>query len=247
MAMDKRVQRGDWKITTNAPAATPVPLAGPVFSLQRQPATLAYDTTDRQFGGAVKSVTDNVRSVPEDASCFAASLDGRPVVADGADVPVMPASNVKILTAAVALEVLGPDFTFVTRANGQVVGDTVEGDLFLVGGGDPLLANRGYVPVRKYPTVEYPTALEDLADQVAARVRRVTGGIVGDASHSDAEQFAPGWSVDVQGSEAGPLSGLLLNDARELPDVIAVVEDPALSATREFAQLLRERGVEIAG
>ena len=247
LAMDTRVQRGDWKITANAPAAAPVPLAGPVLSLQRQPSVLANDTTDRQLDGAVKGVTDNVRSVPEDLSCFAASLDGRSIVADGADVPVMPASNMKVIIAAVALEVLGPDFTFVTRANGQVNGDTVEGDLFLVGGGDPLLANRGYAPVRTYPTIEYPTALDDLADQVAARVRRVTGGIVGDASHFDAEQFAPGWSVDVQGSEAGPLSGLLLNDAHQLPDVIAVVDDPALAATREFARLLRERGVEISG
>ncbi len=247
VAMDQRVQRGDWKITTNAPAAKPVPLAGPVFSLQRQPSVLAYETTDRQLGGAVKPVTDNVGSVPADASCFAASLDGRPIVADGADVPVMPASNMKIIIAAVALEVLGPDFTFVTRVNGQINGDTLEGNLFLVGGGDPLLANRGYAPVRKYRTVEYPTTLEDLADQVAARVRRVTGGIVGDESHFDAERFAPGWSAEVQGSEAGPLSGLLLNDAHQMPDVRAVVDEPALAATREFARLLRDRGVVIDG
>ncbi len=245
--MDKRVERGDWHITANAPAAAPAALAGPILSLQRQPAILAHDTTDRQLAASVKVVTENVGSSPADPTCFAASLDGRTVIADAADQPVMPASNMKLITAAVALDVLGPDFTFATTANGQLSGDTVEGDLILVGGGDPLLANAGYVPRRKYPTVESPTSIEALADQVAARVRHVTGGIIGDESHFDSERYAPGWRPEDQGGQAGPLSALMLNDARELPDIDTPVDNAALSATQEFARLLGERGVLIDG
>ncbi len=47
----------------------------------------------------------------------------------------MPASTLKILTAAAALEVLGPDHTFATRV---VAGGRSR--LTLVGGGDPFLA-----------------------------------------------------------------------------------------------------------
>lgn len=52
-----------------------------------------------------------------------------------------PASVAKVLTALYALAVLGPDFRFATRfvATGPVVDGTLEGDLILQGGGDPLL------------------------------------------------------------------------------------------------------------
>ena len=55
-----------------------------------------------------------------------------------------PASNMKLLVSAAALSLLGPEFEWVTRvmARGEVNGDAVEGDLCLVGGGDPNLSGR---------------------------------------------------------------------------------------------------------
>ena len=53
-----------------------------------------------------------------------------------------PASNLKIITAAVALDVLGPGFTYSTKVVGALGADgVVDGDLYLVGGGDPVLAS----------------------------------------------------------------------------------------------------------
>ncbi len=243
LAMDRRVERGDWPAAAAAPVAAPTTLAGPILSLRRAPVVLAREQSDRLLAEAVKPVTDSV----DDTACFAASLEGRTVIADGADLPVLPGSNVKLVTAAVALEVLGPDFTFDTRAAGTVEGDTVVGDLFLIGGGDPLLASRGYSASRRYRTLELPTRLESLADQVAARVRVVSGRVVGDESHFDAERFNPGWEADVRGAEAGPLSGLLINDARQVPAIDTPVDDPALAAADELTRLLRDRGVLVGG
>lgn len=52
-----------------------------------------------------------------------------------------PGSTMKLLTTYAALELLGPTFKWHTRVytNGEVKGDVLEGDLILVGSGDPKL------------------------------------------------------------------------------------------------------------
>ena len=56
----------------------------------------------------------------------------------------MPASNQKIVTGAVALTQLGPDFQFETAfaARGTVEGGVLRGDLVVLGNGDPSMSNR---------------------------------------------------------------------------------------------------------
>lgn len=66
---------------------------------------------------------------------------GRVLAARDAGLPLPPASVAKAITTLYALETLGPDFRFRTRVmrRGAVVNGRLEGDLFLVGGGDPNL------------------------------------------------------------------------------------------------------------
>ena len=60
-----------------------------------------------------------------------------------ADLPLVPASLAKLPTTAFALEELGTDFTMNTRvlAKGEQRGDTLRGDLVVMGGGDPFLVS----------------------------------------------------------------------------------------------------------
>ena len=64
---------------------------------------------------------------------------GQVIEGEGADLPVPPASVTKMVTSLYALETLGPGFRFATRvvATGPVQGGVVQGQLILVGGGDP--------------------------------------------------------------------------------------------------------------
>src|SRR5208282_3117455 len=69
--------------------------------------------------------------------------------------PSTPASTTKIVTAAAALAVLGPDYRFTTRVVHGATSDSV----ILVGGGDPTLAVNAF-PAQDYPR---PATLADLA------------------------------------------------------------------------------------
>jgi D-alanyl-D-alanine carboxypeptidase/D-alanyl-D-alanine-endopeptidase (penicillin-binding protein 4) len=65
----------------------------------------------------------------------------QPLVSYNASVPRNPASTMKVLTTYAALEVLGPAFTWRTRAHaaGPVRDLVLEGNLVLEGGGDPFM------------------------------------------------------------------------------------------------------------
>jgi D-alanyl-D-alanine carboxypeptidase/D-alanyl-D-alanine-endopeptidase (penicillin-binding protein 4) len=129
----------------------------------------------------------------------------------------VPASNTKLFTSALALNRLRPDYRFQTRVLADAAPDAtgrIVGPLTLLGGGDPNLSARA-IPYRVGPITGDPlAAIEDLADQVAARgVKRVDGGIVGDDTWYVWEPYAIGWSVDDPESDDGaPVSALTLAD-----------------------------------
>jgi serine-type D-Ala-D-Ala carboxypeptidase/endopeptidase (penicillin-binding protein 4) len=63
------------------------------------------------------------------------------ILAHNEDMPRQPASTIKVLTTIAALDTLGPAYTWVTRAyaTGPIRNGVLDGDLVIVGGGDPYL------------------------------------------------------------------------------------------------------------
>jgi D-alanyl-D-alanine carboxypeptidase, serine-type, PBP4 family len=114
------------------------------------------------------------------------SLDtGKTLYAKNPDLALMPASNQKILTAAVALWALKPDFRYRTTIayTGSIDRTgTLNGDLYLKGSGDPSLDS---------------ARLLALAQEVKARgIVQVNGRIVADASAFDDQTLGNGWQWD---------------------------------------------------
>jgi D-alanyl-D-alanine carboxypeptidase/D-alanyl-D-alanine-endopeptidase (penicillin-binding protein 4) len=121
----------------------------------------------------------------------------------------VPASNLKLYSSALALLRLGPDYRFSTSVRRDP-----NGDLRLVGGGDPSMSARAY-PYAKGPDPGQPlAAVEAMADALVAQgLKEVAGDVVGDDSRWVHAPYPEGWAVDDTLYESGaPVSALTLND-----------------------------------
>jgi len=135
-----------------------------------------------------------------------------------ADKYFVPASNMKLLTTALALDTLGPNYRFRTtmETNGTLSPDgKLSGDLLLVGRGDPSLSNRKF-PFDTKEEFDGPPekVLAELADAVVARgVKQISGDIVGDDSYFPRERYPDGWEIDDMVWEYGAaISAIVLDD-----------------------------------
>jgi D-alanyl-D-alanine carboxypeptidase/D-alanyl-D-alanine-endopeptidase (penicillin-binding protein 4) len=129
----------------------------------------------------------------------------------------MPASNQKILTGTVALARLGADFRWKTfvLARGTRHGDTLIGDLIVVGHGDPALSQHANVDG------DILGPLRPWADSLKARgIRVITGRVIGDASWFQGPVLGEGWMWDdLQDSYSAPVGALQFNEGFAVIDV----------------------------
>ena len=116
--------------------------ATPVLSARRIPVFLQAPVADRVLVGELDDVVGELPA----GSCVSVAEHGRVLYAYRQEDPLVPASAQKLLTALAALEVFGPDHVFTTRVVTRVapVDGKIEGDIWLVGGGDPLLMTADY-------------------------------------------------------------------------------------------------------
>ncbi len=219
--------------------------ATPVLSMRRAPDVVSHDVNAERLAAELAAV----QAMTPPGSCLTVAIDDEIVVNLNGDGAVIPASNVKLATAAVALQILGPDHRYITEARAEIGADgVVDGDLYLVGGGDPLLAAAWYPESGLSPYPPTPvTRIEDLVEGIAAAgVTEVRGKVIGDGTRYDDEFYAPTWGDDVRGIEAGPLDALMVNDSM-VEGERRKSQDPAEGAARELTRLLRERGISVRG
>jgi len=121
----------------------------------------------------------------------------------------VPASNVKLATAAAALEQLGPEYRYETtmHADGPVEDGTLKGNLVVRGAGDPTLGGHRQ---RSDPTEVF----RRWADSLRARgISRVEGNVVGDDTRLDETPLGKGWSwSDISYAYSAQIGGLVFNE-----------------------------------
>src|SRR4051812_20075133 len=137
------------------------------------------------------------------------SATGKTLYQKNQDRLFLPASNLKILVSALALERLRADYRFTSRVLREGSGDVV-----LVGSGDPSLSGRTY-PYNKDQHPDSPLqAIERMADAIAARgITRIDGDIIGDDRVFPWDPYPASWTQDDALHDYGaPVSALTLND-----------------------------------
>ena len=236
------------------PPGSPVPatVSTPLFSARRVPLFLQAPEADRRLVADLDAVVADLPS----RTCVAVTEYGRLLYGHNESEPLIPASTQKLLTGVAALELLGPDHVFTTRVVARVaaVDGVVDGDIWLVGGGDPLLMTMGYVG-RFDDRMSY-TDVGHLAGQMAvAGLTEVTGAVIGDESRFDSLRYVVTWPERFRpGSQnqAGPLSALSVNDGfvwwhavNTSNGLSTSAADPAAFAAGLFDDLLEAREILI--
>ena len=150
---------------------------------------------------------------------------------------LVPASSLKLLTTAAAMDVLGPQYRFSTQllSNGRQQGARLMGNLYLRGLGDPTIQWADY---------------QALAAKLAGQgIRQVTGDLVFDDSWFDAERLGVDWAHDDEdkyyGAQISALTvspnadfdaGTLIVTARA-PAAIGQAVSVSLSPATDYVQL----------
>ncbi len=252
-----------------------VVLSTPMLSVRRTPGWVSAPVTETRLVERLSEVVA-LPSAPQQ-TCLAAYRGADPVAWERADALMVPASLMKIVTAAVILELAGPAAKYTTEvfaradALDAVADGVLVGDIYLVGGGDPVLSTLAYV--RRFDEPIVHTDFAELAVEAAATLRAqgistVEGAVVADesrfpeAERDYTDQFpepgaAPVWKPSyVSNNQAGPLSALLLNDgyASFPPSADSQsrrrnvrADDPALHAAEVLGGLIEARGVGVSG
>ncbi|MFT5025938.1 MAG: D-alanyl-D-alanine carboxypeptidase/D-alanyl-D-alanine-endopeptidase (penicillin-binding protein 4) [Ilumatobacter sp.] len=239
---DGNSDRGDSSARSIAVASERAVLSTSLFDYRRTPEPVADLANANRLAATIEPIFGFLNQT----SCVAVSANGIDVAMHQADQSLVPASILKLVVAAVAIEVLGPDYVFETTVRIPPIFDgVIGGDVFLVGGGDPLLTADDYPIDNDSFPVFNTTSLDALADAfVANGVEQITGAVIGDGSRYDDEFVVEGWGDGIAFNDAGPYDALLVNDARVLGRS-GVQDDPNSAAARELVRLLSNRGVRV--
>jgi D-alanyl-D-alanine carboxypeptidase/D-alanyl-D-alanine-endopeptidase (penicillin-binding protein 4) len=135
---------------------------------------------------------------------------------------LVPASTAKLIALATAVQAVGWDYRYETilRATGPVVDGVVQGDLIVVGSGDPSIGGRGGTDLATFVNV-----------LKAAGIRRIEGRVIGDDNGVEEPRPQLAWAWDDLGYATGAMFGALNAAENRLDVTVIPASVPGASAS----------------
>ncbi len=161
---------------------------------------------------------------------------GKVLIEQNSEKSLVPASCMKLVTTAAALHLLHPDSHFTTElAYDGFIDDkgVLQGNLYIVGGGDPCLGSFRFSSLDKQITLWSLAAID-------AGIKAIKGKVFGDASKWEEAMAIPSWQWEDLGNYYGAGASALsfhenayflwLKSGKQLGEPISVVRmDPEIS------------------
>jgi len=198
---------------------------GLVLDFVSTPVTAHASTSYSNLQNSLNSIVNSSLSGSTVSVTVRKASNGEIVYSRNPELGVTPASSLKVLTAAAALETLGEEYRFTTEVltNGQVAKGTLYGNLYVKGSGDPTLLKRDF---------------DHFASLLAKRgVKRLSGHIIGDDTKYDTVRLSPGISnEDESYYYAAQISALTLSPNTDY-DAGSVIVDAKPSVNGRAAKV----------
>ncbi len=159
---------------------------------------------------------------------------------------MIPASNTKLFTSAVALELMGGEFELSTKflsKDDDLSDGIINGDIFIKGYGNPL-----------FDTDDLDSLVKKLHE---SGLRKITGDVVGDDTYFDNVYSRDDWINDERANVKLPaISALVIDRNRttitkkrggKYRTYFVNVESPPLFAAKKLKEVLTSYGIEVNG
>ena len=158
------------------------------------PAAPADIVTGNTLQERLASLMNGPTARASDTSIKIVEVESGQVVGErNADLPLAPASNTKLFSTGAAVDLLGPNFEVTTtvyaRGNIDAAG-TLDGDVKIVGHGDPTIGGR-------FHDGRATAVIDDWAtDLKRAGIKTVRGNLIFEYGYMDTEYVHPTWPAD---------------------------------------------------
>jgi D-alanyl-D-alanine carboxypeptidase/D-alanyl-D-alanine-endopeptidase (penicillin-binding protein 4) len=180
----------------------------PLTAIAQAPYSESAATTE-----LTETITNTLETDPFEGAFWGVQIvnlrSGTVLYSQNATNNFVPASNVKLLTTAAALDQLGPDYRYRTRvyADGPIEDGTLKGNLIVRGAGDPTIGGHEQ---RDDPTQIFRQWADSLK---ALGITHISGNVIGDDSRMDETPLGHGWSwSDITYAYAAEIGALVFNE-----------------------------------
>lgn len=174
---------------------------------------LCNQSPAQNLAGSIKEYASSKLLRNAQWSLYAKYLDGKheEIISFNPDLSVAPASGLKVFTSSLALDYLGSDYQFETKLyyDGEIKDGILNGNIFIVGGGDPTLGSS---------QVKGSLSLKELFNEwlnalISKGIKKINGNIVGDDLIFDEKNLPDQWNwIDIGNYYGASSPALTIND-----------------------------------